>query len=358
MKKLRIALIVLSLISIFSFVLIGVLSQGIQEGKIAKNWIAVAGLLLTGCIITNVFLSYRYAWKSGRNAGLWALGAFLLPYIVPVILSFLSPVTERTDIHSHLEAKNLYPENNKVEREKNNQKVHKRKLFDSVPAPPSFYRHKSGFGKTSQWSLDRLRLFCIMVPGTFKWKIVTSTQDQWYFFPDLLAGNDAHMIYDLMEDVLLSGNINDLTGIKICMAPYDGPGLVLDLKKLKNSSIDLLAALYHYRTVRSETLSEWLSNDPQVLLWSRLGSKAVLNKDGFHLNNRSLSWQNVKSIKTESLTSLFTTTHLYVLPEGRSGRFFDLKKGKYALKLIPTKQKELYAAECQFWKYYVNKELD
>ncbi len=41
---------------------------------------------------------------------------------------------------------------------------------------------------------------------------------------------------------------------------------------------------------------------------------------------------------------------MFVLPEGHSGGIFDLKKGKYALARIPTKKKELYAAESFFWK--------
>jgi len=35
-----------------------------------------------------------------------------------------------------------------------------------------------------------------------------------------------------------------------------------------------------------------------------------------------------------------------------SGGLFDIGKGKYALGNISTRRKEIYSAECFFWKQY------
>jgi hypothetical protein len=352
MKKQRITLIILSLLSILSIILMVVFSQAIQEGKMSKDWMGGVGLLMSGSVIANVFLSYRYAWRIGRQAGLWALGAFLLPYVIPLILSFLPVKSSGIDYQAvpnpdvrEAAVENIQ-DNNSVNR------ISQKELFTSVLEPDRDFLMKEGLFKSSQWPLDQLRLLCIIVPGTFKWRIVTSSQEQWFFFPDLMPQEEAEIIYSLLDELCSSGNSNDLAEIQICLACYEDRGTVIDLRKLNKISAVLLAGLYHFRDQRRERLNRWLSDNPQVTLNGGLGSRALLNRDGFHLKKRKLSWPEIKGIMTESFSSLFTTTHLYVLPEGRSGGFFDLKKGKYALKLIPTKEKNLFAAECHFWKSY------
>lgn len=352
MKKLRIALLILSLLSIASMILMAVISQAIQEGKIAKDWIGVIGFLMSGSIITNVFLTYRYAWKTGRQAGLWALGAFLLPYIIPLILSFLPADSSGAEILPNPVPDDQDAPLTSIQQNEKVNGISEKGFFSSIQEPNRLFSHKERLSKSSQWPLDQLRLFCLIVPGSFKWRIVTSSQEQWFFFPDLLPSEEAETIYGLMDELSTSGNPNDFGDIKICLANYDSKGTVLNLRKLKKNSTALLAGLYRYHAERSKKLKRWLSDDPQVTLTGGLGSRALLNRDGYHLKKIKLTWPEVKSINTESLSSLFTTTHMYVLPEGRSGGFFDLKKGKYALKLIPTKEKDLYAAECHFWKTY------
>jgi len=349
MKKIRISMVILSLTSLICIILMSIFSRAIQQGEMGGDWIGVLGLVMSGSVISNVIISYRYASKSGRLAGLWAVGSFLLPYVIPVILAFLPQSSSGIEVQTNLQSTIQDPTESLQEDDKAGTPKTKL-LFDSVPAPSRLFIHKSSFNKSSQWYLDQLRLFCIILPGSFKWRVITSAQEEHYLFPDIVSEEDANDIYELMEAFVLNGNVNDLKGIKVCIAQYDNVGEVFDLGKLKTRGVELLTALYHYRHERREKLNQWLSTNPQVILRGGLGSSAILNQDGFHLKRKQITWQDVKGIQTESLTSLFTTTHLYILPEGRSGGFFDLKKGKYALKLVPTKQKELYTAECHFWK--------
>jgi hypothetical protein len=54
------------------------------------NIVTVAILLS----LINVSVSYHYAKAIGRSAGIWALGALLLPFLVPIVLAFQKESTE------------------------------------------------------------------------------------------------------------------------------------------------------------------------------------------------------------------------------------------------------------------------
>lgn len=350
MKNTRMWLIILSLLSIASIALMGIFSQAIQEGKIANDWMGVFGLLMTGSVLTNMFISYRYAWKTGRQAGLWAIGALLLPYAAPLVLAILPESSSGIEVHSEVHLK-VRPNPTSISKTNSNlSHTTKENLFTSISEPTPVFNLKEGLFQSSQWHLDQLRLFCIIVPGSTKWRVVASSQEQSFHFPDLMPSEDAAILYSHFDELCSSGNPNDLSGIKLCMASYDNNGSVISLHKLKKNSTALMAGLYHFRSKRSERLEQWLAGNPQILLRGGLGSRATLDKNGFHLKKRSLSWPQVEKINTETTNGL--VTHMFVLPEGRSGGLFDMKKGKYALARIPTKKKELYAAESFFWKTY------
>jgi len=348
MKKIRMWLVILSLISIASIVFMGLFSQIIQEGKMAKDWMGVFGLMMTGSLLSNVFVAYRYAWKTGRQAGLWAVGTFLLPYVVPLVLAFLPEASSGVEIYSEIQSEVHENSAGIPQNDLNFKHSAKENLFISIPNPNPVMNLKQGLFKSSQWALDQLRLFCIVVPGSFKWRVITSSQELGFHFPDLLSSEDAATIYGILDELCSSGNPNDLSGIKLCLADYDNEGAVFDLHKLKKHSTTLLAALYHFRTKRSKRLKSWLAANPQVTLRGGFGSRAILNQNGFHLKKRSLTWPEVKKINTETTNGI--VTHMFVLPEWRSGGMFDIKKGRYALARIPTKKKELYVAESFFWK--------
>ena len=343
MKKTRIALVMLSLVFIASMVLMGMLSASIHEGKIADNWIGVLGLLMTGAFLANLWSSYCYAMRTGRSAGLWTIGTLFLPYIIPIVLALIP-----------MPSSGIEPTSAKVsdEQQRSDENVvgtpltatSSKPLFSSVKHPDHIFRHKE------QWHLDQLRLFCIIVPGDFKWRVVTSSQEFVFLFPDLLPSDEAETIYGLLDELLSSNNPNDFSGISLCLADYQNQGDEFSLHKMKKTRASLLAGLYKYRQDRVKKLQQWLADNPQVILKGGLGSKAILDQDGFHVKKKTLAWPEVNTISVETMNGFIT--HMFVLPEGRSGGMFDLKKGKYSLARIPTKKKNLYVGECNFWKVY------
>jgi hypothetical protein len=349
MRKVRTWLVILSLVSILSVVGIAIVTPAIAAGKMANDWVGVFGLMMAGSVIANIVLSFRYAWKTGRQASLWAIGALLLPYIVPIVLALLPGATSGIEIQSTPQSETVSKPGSVAQNDSDVNTAEKRKLFTSISTTDPAFDIKEGLFKSSQWALDQLRLFCVIVPGSFKWRVVTSSQQLSFVFLDLLPSEQEYGLYGALEDACSTGNPNDLSGIKICLADYHDKGLVFDLIKLKKNSKALLAGLYHFRAERKKRLEQWLVGDPQVTLRGSLGSRATLNKDGFHLKKRSLSWKEVDKINTETDLG---STHMFVLPEGRSGGFFDIKKAKYALARIPAKKRELYAAEAFFWKNY------
>jgi len=347
MKKTRIWLIVLSIIMIASFVLMGIFSKVINEGNAAKDWMGVFALLMTGSFITNLVISFRYAWKTGRRAVFWVIGTILLPYITPIVLALLPiPPMEAETIDE--EVNNANEVTSEALNELFSDTV--KKLFNSVPEPSAIYKIKIGGGKNTQWELNRLRMVCIILPGTFKWRVVTSSQSMDYFCPDLMTDNDAHALYKILDETSSGANYKAFYGIKICLIDYKNNRTVLDLYKLKNFSRTLLAGLYHFQGTRISNLKQWFSNNPQITLTGGFGGKVVLNKEGYHLKNITIPWKEVGRIDTETINGFIT--HLYVLPRDYSGGIFDFKKGKYTLKAIPGKEKELYSSECFLWKTY------
>ncbi len=348
MKNLRMWLVILSIISIASVAFMGIFSPAIQEGTMAKDWMGIFGLMMAGSIIANIFIAYRYAWKTGRQAGLYALGTFLLPYIVPLILAFLPTASSGVEVNSDPISETSQSTAISTEKKSSFDLSINEKLFTSITEYNSEFKLKEGLFQSTQWALNKLRLFCIVVPGSFKWRVVTSSQELMYEFPDLMSPEDEFATYLLIDKLCSDKNPNYLSGIKLCMADYNDHSIVLDLGKLKKESIPLLANLHHYRIERKEKLKQWIASNPKITLQG-MGSKATLDHNGFHFKKRSLSWPEVKKISIEETTMV---SHLYVLPEGYSDGLFNLKKMKYALARIPNKKKELYAAECFFWKTY------
>lgn len=348
MKNIRMWLILLSLISIASIAFMALFSGAIQEGKTASDWMGVFGLLMTGSMLTNMFLSYRHAWKTGRQPGLWAIGAFLLPYAAPLVLAFLPEAVSGVEVQSGPHSEGEDNPADMVKTSSDLSHIMSQHLFSSISEPNSVFKLKEGLFKSSQWHLDELRLLSIVIPGSTKWWVVGSSQEQAFLFPDLLPPEDATLVYGHLDELCSNGNPNHFSGIKLCMAGYDDEGTVLDLQKLKKNRTALLAGLYHFRNKRVERLKQWLAGNPQILLRGGLGSRATLDKNGFHLKKRSLAWTEVNKISTETANGL--VAHMFVLPEGRSGGLFDIKKGKYALARIPVKRVDLYSAEAHFWK--------
>lgn len=345
MKRTRITMAALSLMCIASFVLMAALSESVKKGSVPDDWIGVAGLLMVGSVIANVVLAYRYAWKTGRPAAAWALGSLFFPYVAPVLLAFLSPGSG-IEIRSDLEPGTRSPAAGSAAPYQASSQ--KKERFAAIPVPDRIFVHKDGLFSNTRWPLDQLRLFSVIVPGNFKWRVVATSQERDFYIPDLLPADAADALYGFLDDLLSRGNPTILSGLTVCLADYQNNGAALPLGKLRKESGRLLAGLYRYRNERAERLRQWLAGGPQVVLRGGFGSTAVLNREGFHLKKAVTPWTGVGRIETETTNNIIT--HLYVLPRGYSGGVFDFKKMKHALAVIPTGKKDLYATECFFWK--------
>ncbi len=324
MNKTRILLIVLSLIVILCFIGIGSVSEKAVKDKTAGNLMGVFGLIMAIATIANAIISYRYAWKAGLQPFLWALGALLIPFIVPLILALYrekSPEPLITPVDSDAPP------------------------FAAGEEKPDIII-REGMGKSSSWSFEDIRLFCLIMPYGFKWRLITTTEETSFFFPDLMPSEDSEAFFQLLDKTVSAGNKNELSGIKACIIDYNNKGSVYELKKLKNAK-ELLSGLYQYREARKNKLDKWLESSPSVTLTGGMGSSATLDREGFHLKKISVPWPEAARVTSETTYGL---SAIFVLPEERSGGLFDLKRAKYALARVPAKKKELYTAEIFFWK--------
>jgi hypothetical protein len=228
-------------------------------------------------------------------------------------------------------------------------------LVSTTPNPERIFSFTEGTfkKKTYQLPLDQLRLFCIIIPGSSKWRLVSTSQELDVYFPDLMSQDNADALYELLDELTSTEKPYDPSTSMFCLADYEDQGIVIRPNKLTESSrMALLSGLYEFRNERRERLKQWLSKNPDVTLKGGLGSKAILNRNGYHLKNKDLPWSKVKKITTQTTGSLLSTTHMFVLTEGHSGGMFDFHMGDYALARISTKKKELYIAECNFWRTY------
>jgi len=129
--KERVWLVLLSLVLISCFVMKGVVIPLIQEDRVPNDLMGVLGLLMTFSYVANIIIAYRYARKTDRREGLYALGAFILPYLVPLVLAFLPGRS------SGIEARG--PSEPAVSEENGNGSLVSQSLFDSFSFPsPQF----------------------------------------------------------------------------------------------------------------------------------------------------------------------------------------------------------------------------
>ena len=102
MKFKRILMAVLSLLQILDYALIGVLVRALEGGTISTGFFGGIQALMGLTIIANIFIVYSYAEDTGRNAGLWGLGAFLFHFFIPILLAVLPVPKEETPSMAHL----------------------------------------------------------------------------------------------------------------------------------------------------------------------------------------------------------------------------------------------------------------
>ncbi len=332
-KKIRIFLILLNLIAVSSFVGMLVINGHVKAGKLSDDWIGVFGLMFSLATIANVVLSYLYAGYLGRERIGWALAGLLFPYFAPLILAFLSEETYKPG------------------------KGGKGKFTLS----DNLLEFKQGMFKKISLPLDSLRIVTLFLPGSSKWRIFFSTSESEYINLDLLPEeNFSGIIKSLTEiwdklseqtdkKITDRDKLSALDCIKLYLVDYDNNFAGISLKDIKLSNVDFFEKLSSNRKERINRLEKWKGSNPEVVIKGSWGSTAVLSKEGFKKGKNLMPWNEVDTIYEETSHSLTSMTTLYVLPKGVKSGLFSFKKFGYGMR-VPTKQKELYKVECNFFR--------
>lgn len=207
---------------------------------------------------------------------------------------------------------------------------------------------KEGIFNQVGLEMDSLRFICLVIPGTYKWRVISSSQQIEFIHLDLLDEKIALALSDELTEFIHREKAHHLAEMKLCLTDYGNYSAVITFKDLKKGNFDFFQRLHSFRKERIHKLKEWLRTDPRVELRGAFGATASLDRQGFKRGKKKfISWGEVGSVHTETVN---LSTHLLVLPIGVSGGMFSLKKYKYSLQNIPAKKKEFYIAECNFWR--------
>lgn len=91
-------LVMISLVAIGSFAGIIAVGNAVQSGAIGEDWMGILGLVMSGATICAAIVSFIHAARHDRNGPAWAIGSFLFPYAVPLVLAAL-PATGGIAVH-------------------------------------------------------------------------------------------------------------------------------------------------------------------------------------------------------------------------------------------------------------------
>jgi len=215
---------------------------------------------------------------------------------------------------------------------------------------------RKGLWQNVSLPLNALRLITMIIPGTFSWRVVQSSQQQGYYNLDLLAESAFEALLKELAEMTAAASPGHLRGIKFCLMDYEGHWTIFSLGDVSRSRVPFLETIGRCRPRRLEKLNAWLDSRPETRLTGGLGSRAVLNREGFRRGeNRFVAWKDVEKIRVESVNFAHA---LLVLPKGRSGSMWDFKRYAFSVRNIADKKKELYLAECAFWQALSTRERE
>jgi hypothetical protein len=216
---------------------------------------------------------------------------------------------------------------------------------------------KEGMGKYISLPLDELRLLYIFFPGNFKWYVVASSQNIDEYNLDSLPEDAFYQVTAEFKERLLKERSFILKDVKLCLADYANHSAVISLNDVKKCKVDLFDKLLFYRKPRVDKLNQWMTTYPEVRLEGGLGAKAFVNKEGFRKgDNKFITLNQVGNIQI--VEKNFGLSDLLIIPQGVSSGMYSLKKYRYSLGNISTKKRELYLAECNFWRIMEEKQED
>jgi len=205
-------------------------------------------------------------------------------------------------------------------------------------------RIREGFTRRTVLDLGALRLAFLVVRTSARWYVVASSTSM--AFVDLDGGDDRERA---AVETMLTAVLGQrrASGGSLALSDYAGGSALMPLEAVRRGAPDLVAALARTRPRRLAARQRWLAGSPRVDLRGSLGAVATLTPDGFRRGERFIAWTEVGAIHVETTNGL--RTDLLILPRGRRGGMFDLKRFHHSLPFVPGRRKELYQAECTFW---------
>ncbi len=206
---------------------------------------------------------------------------------------------------------------------------------------------KEGLFRSRALALEALRLVYLLVDTSSRWYVVTSSKGMSSIDLDAMGDESFEGLQAVLAATIMESKPSHLTGGRLVLADYDGGSAIISLADVKRQNLPILESLVRSRDARRKRRDVWLAGDPVVELAGRFGGKAVLTAEGFTRGKRRIAWAEVGKIQTETHTAAGTS--LLVLPRGRSGGIYDLKRYRYSLRFIPSKLEDLYSVECAFW---------
>jgi len=207
---------------------------------------------------------------------------------------------------------------------------------------------KAGPFQSKEFKLDALRLCYLIVPESFRWYVVQSSQSRSFVNLDPIAEESFKDINKAISDLVKEQSAFALSDLKVLVADYSEQFATFSLKDVKKYQPDFFDHISYTRNERIKRVKNWMQGNPEVLLKGILWHKAVINKDGFKKGDKLfVSWKEVETVLVETTNGMACV--FYVLPKGVSGGTFSFAKGKYGISISPGKG-DLFTAECNFWR--------
>lgn len=193
----------------------------------------------------------------------------------------------------------------------------------------------------STFALPDQRLMYAIIPGSFKWRVTSSSQSMSYLALDQL---DDEAFAEIIGNLTAAVAQKNAAGVQLVMADYRGRAALIGLSRLGRNPA-LLEAIARTRPRRLEKLRQWLAADARVLMKGISFTAA-----GIERGKSVLPWDEVETFQTMTTNGMLTSLEI-VLKKTKQGRFTGKERhlSEPLLTAFSPSLKEWYAAECFFW---------
>lgn len=266
-----------------------------------------------------------FAVASGRARSTALVGSLLLPFIAPLVVVLLPDAKGR-----NREAVALTRLTRSTGLFSSSVGVQDGQLV--LKPFPGFFRRT--------FDLAGLRLLTVIIPGHFKWRVTSSSQEMQFVSLDLLDEEKFATLNGMLIEMVRQKAAG---GVQLVLADFQGNAVLLDLGRLRRDPA-LLEALARTRPQRLEQQRRWLAASPKV----RMG-KYTLTPAGIEQGKWLKEWEKIETFQTQTTNGLLTTLTI-VLKETKAGRFTGkVRNLTEMLFTFSPSRKEWYSAELFFW---------